>query len=246
MLRTFFNAIIFLLSLSAIAAPGDDNAIKLEIPVIADIQRHLDMLTVPSYAALALENTGLSVSLSSRLVLKGRDSFQIKAGTIKFLGKTGQLYKYEASLNLSADVEGSTFSVPFEVDTSGISSGALRVRAYPPMAKLMPRELVDRIEFKVRSLANIQSQKEVISYLDRLGREPEAKARGFEGILEAILFESYNKSGPVSSGAQVGDKGKAEPLSDQFYLLITLVIWVIGFPVFLLILRARRRSAGAT
>ena len=60
-------------------------------------------------------------------------------------------------------------------------------------------------------------------------------------MLEAIALEAYNRSGEPATGATGRDRGEAEPLSDQVMLLATLAIWLIGFPVFLYFVRARRR-----
>lgn len=224
------------------AREPDAEAIRLDIPVVSDMARYLDLLAVPAYAALAMENNGLGVSLSSRLVLTGRDSFQIKAGVIKFVGKNGLIYKYEVSARFSVGVAESRLVVPVEVDTSNVLRGSLQVRMYPPMSTLIPREWVDRIEFKVRSVADISSQKKMVAYLDRLAKEPASKARGQEGMLELIAFEAYNNSGPAARiGPDSGDAGKAEPLADQRLLILTLAIWIIGLPIFLWIVRSRRR-----
>ena len=40
----------------------------------------------------------------------------------------------------------------------------------------------------------------------------------------------------------MGDQGEAETLSEQMMLLATLVVWLVGFPVFLLFVRNRRTA----
>lgn len=228
-------------SAAALAQPAK-GAIKFELPVVPEVARHLELLAVPGYAALALENNGLNPSLSSRLTVKDRESFQIRAGVVRYTGKKGALYLYEAGLNLSLGVGESSFTVPLEVDTSGVARGALVVRVYPPLARLLPQELVERIEFKIRSLADLQSQRKMVAYFERLANEQQAKGRGFEGMLEAIVLEAYNRSGSTVSGQPLRDRGDAETLSDQAMLLATLAIWLVGFPVFLLFVRWRRKK----
>jgi len=112
---------------------------------------------------------------------------------------------------------------------------------FPPLAKLVPQPFIERVEFKIRELANLQAQKNVLAYLDRIAKE-QGKKRGFDGMLEAIAFEAYNRSGGPSVATPVRDRGEAEPLSDQIMLLATLAIWIIGFPVFLYFVRTRRKG----
>jgi hypothetical protein len=83
----------------------------------------------------------------------------------------------------------------------------------------------------------------MLAYFDRLAKEQRDRKRGFDGMLEAIALEAYNRSGgPAAPGR---DRGEAEPFSDQLMLLATLAIWLIGFPVFLYIVRTRRKGKPA-
>ena len=159
--------------------PG--TAVKLSIPVVPEAARHIDFLTVPGYAALALENNGLHPSLSSRLIVKDRESFRIRTAVVRYQGKQGAVYSYDAGVNFSLGIGETELTLPVEVDTSGIAAGTLVVRIYPPLATLLPHEFVARVELKARLLADFESQRKLIGYLNRLAKEQQAKGAGFEG-----------------------------------------------------------------
>jgi hypothetical protein len=225
-------------------AQAPRTALQFQVPVVPDVVRHVDMLTVPAYLALALENNGFQPSMSSRLVVKDRQTFQIKDGFVRYKGKKGAIYSYDAGVFVSLGITDKEITVPVEVDTSTIRTGKLLVSAYPPLADILPNELIDKIEMKVASLASLPVQRKILTYLDDLTEREDAKVRGFDGVLEAIAFEAYNKSDKRTLGRS--NSGEAEPLSDQVLLLLTVAIWLIGFPVFLLVVRRQRKSAAAT
>jgi hypothetical protein len=217
------------------------NAVRFNIPVVPEAAKHLEILTVPGYLALALENNGFHPSVSSRLIVKDRESFQIRVGFVRYKGRKGDLYSYDTGVNLSLGVTDTEITVPVEVDTSSVSTGTLSVRAYPPLASFLPNEFLERVQLKISLLANLSSQRTMLAYFDRLAKEQQAKGRGFEGMLEAIALEAYNNSSGPGAGPR-RDRGAAEPLSDQIILLATLAIWLIGFPIFLLFVRRRRKA----
>lgn len=234
----FLQVWICLMPLSSAA---EDRFIQFKVPVIADVKRYEGILATPAYAALALENNGLGVSLSSKMSIQGRDAFKIKTGTISFLGRKGSLFQYKASARLFNGVNPSEIAVPFEIDLSNMDEGFLLVRAYPPLPKLIPKELIDRIEFKIRSLADVYTQRQLVTYLDELAKDANVKRNGFEGLLEQIAFDAYNKTTGVAVGTRVDDVGRAEVISDQWMLILAACLWIIGIPLFLWIVRQRRK-----
>jgi hypothetical protein len=214
-------------------------AITLELPVLPEAARHLDLLALPAYLALVLENNGLNPSLSSRVVVKDRTAFSIRAGTVRFVERKGSVFRYEGTVTIPLGLAEPGFTVPVDVDTSAIAQGKLVIRAYSGLSAVLPQALIERVEFKARALTGVESQRKVLAYLDRLAQEHRAKERGLEPILEAIIFEAYNRGGPAAAGAI--DRGQPEALSDQALLLITVAIWLLGFPVFLWFVRSRRK-----
>lgn len=220
-------------------------AVTIEVPVLPQAATYLELLTVPTYLALVLENNGLSPSLSSRVAIKDRRSFSIRAGTVRFVERNGPVFRYEGSLTVPLGIAEPGFTVPVEVDTTGIDQGKVILRAYSGLSAMLPQALVERVEFKLRALANVAAQRKVLAYLDGLPRE-HAPSSSIEPMLEAIVFDAYNRSGGPAAGAEAVDRGQAETLSDQSLLILTVVIWLICFPVLFLLVRRHRklRQAG--
>jgi hypothetical protein len=185
-----------------------------------------------------LENNGLKPSQLSRPRVHSRESFEIKGGVIRYTDRSGEVFRYDAGIDLTLGAGEPSFKVRVEVDTSALKDGTVELRVYSPVVKLIPKDIVNRLEFKLHTLANLQVQRDMLAYFDRISKEQDRK-RGLDGMLEAIALEAYNGSGPAASGR---DRGGAEPLSDQVMLLGTLAIWLIGFPVFLFIVRTRRKN----
>jgi hypothetical protein len=212
------------------------HAIVFHVPVLPEAARHREILAVPGYAALVLENNGLHLTLSNKMTVADRETVQIKAGYLRYAGQKGDVYTYHAGVRFDAGVGASEINFPVEVDISRMASGVAVIRVYPPLAKFVPDKLLDSMEFKLQTLMGLEPQKKLLGYLDRLTEEHRISGRGFDGVLEAIAFEAYNSPGraPVVAGFA------PERLSDKIVLLAVLATWLIGFPIFLLFVRARR------
>lgn len=154
----------------------------------------------------------------------------------RFVGREGSVYSYEAGLSLGVRDARSRLTFPVNVDAS--SQGKVTVFVKPPLADMLPAELIDRIQVKMRMVANASAQKKVLDYLDQLAKgTPAGAAPG--ALYEAILLDAYNRSGgPAIAGRDVGD---ALPLSDEWMLLLTLAIWLIAVPEALVVYRLRGR-----
>ena len=238
-LATLFGATLFV-GLNPAKAVSPEKFIKFDIPVLPEFARHADLLMYPPYLALALENNGINPSLTSRVTIADRASFQIKSGVVRFKQRNGEIYFYEAGLGLSPAGIDTKLLLPVEVDARRVTQGTLTIKVFLPLADLVSGDLQERIAFKISALAGIQSQRKVLAYLDGLMEQP-PKDRSIDGVLEKILIESYHRAvtAPSVASAQV-DRGAAEPLSDQWLFLFTVCIWFIGLPAFLLYVRRRR------
>ena len=237
-LVVFFMLVICLLS-PAFAA---NDPRKFEIPVPSDISPYVDTLLVsPAYAALALQNAGLPISHTTPIKLLDRQSFQVGPGKVSYQKKKGKVYFYVASMVLPL---GKEISFPVEIDISDMDNGRLQIRAYSGISGLIPQEMIVRVESKLQMLASANSHKQLIAYLvDRSGGklgDANAQSRFFD----AIIFDAYNNSGRLnaSGGSPVGrEAGSAESLSDQVALIFAIIIWVVGFPIYLFIIRRQRK-----
>jgi hypothetical protein len=224
-------------ALSAIPSAAAEE-LRFEIPTLPGFQRHTGLLERPGYLAVALENVDLPPSSSSKLAVReaGRE-VQAKSVVIRFTGRKAAAYAYEAGASLGIGSTKVTF--PVTVDLSALASGRVIVVADVPLATLLSDEKRERLQMKVRTLANEPAQQKVLDYLDRLAKDSELSAA--TALHEAILLDAYNRSGgPAMIGRDVGD---AVPLSEQWMLIVTLAIWLILFPAGLVVYRLRRRSA---
>lgn len=216
--------------------------IRIEIPVVPALDRYAGLLELPGYFGVALENNGLSPSMSSKLQVKERGrALGIRNGTLRYNGKKGAVYTYEAAVTLNLGVSESKIAFPVTVDLAQISSGKVVVTVVPPLANLFPSELTDRIRIKAGLIANATTQQKMIEYLDGLAGSAPKDSTGISALAEAILVDAYNKGGGPAAMRGSGDVGDAVPLSDQWMLLLTLVIWLLIVPAYLLFQRMRVR-----
>ena len=224
---------------SAFAA---NEPLKFEIPVSSALTEYVDTLLVsPAYAALALQNAGLPIALSTPVKLLNRQSFQVGPGKVSYQKKKDKVYFYTASMVLPL---GKELSFPVEIDISNIDNGQLKIRAYTGLSALIPQDILVRVESKLKMLANANSQKQLIAYLaERSGgklNNPDAQSRFFD----AIMFDAYNNLGRLNASdgsPYLREAGSAESLSDQVSLIFAIIIWVLGFPICLFIIRRQRK-----
>lgn len=218
------------------------DGIRIEIPVMPALERYVDLLTFPGFFGVALENNGLSPSISSKLQVKERGrALEIRNGTLRYKDKKGSIYTYEAVVTLNLGVGESKLAFPVTVDLTQVSSGKVVVTAVPPLANLFPSELADRIRIKASLIANATTQQKMIEYLDGLAGSAPKDSTGVSVLAEAILVDAYNKGGGPATMRAGGDAGEAVPLSDQWMLLLTLVIWLLIVPAYLFFQRIRGR-----
>jgi hypothetical protein len=233
--------VLSLVACALLASPAARSAdeLRFEVAVMPEFERHAVLFANPGYAAVALESIGLSPSLSSKLVVKERGkSVQVRYGTLRFIGRKDALYSYEAAL--SAGTTGVRLTVPVTLDTTSLPAGKIVVTLRPPLASLIPSAITDRIPIKIRMVANAAAQKATLEYLDSL-----AKAAGREGgtLFEAILLDAYDRSG--GAGVANPDVGEPLPLSEQWMLILTLLIWAVAVPAAYLLHWRRRRAKPA-
>ena len=236
---------------------AESKAINFEVPISPALFLYIDpLLVAPSYAVLALENSGLAVSLSQPVKLLSRESFQVGFGKISYQKKKNNVYFYTVSLLLPL---GKEITFPVEIDVPVMSKGFLKIRAYPEILGLIPQDMILRADSKLQMLSNLNSQEQLIEYLysdKRRGRKLEEKVDS--KFYDTIAFDAYNLlsinnsqlldpisvSGAAQSGARVGffkRNGFAEPTSDQISLIWTIVIWLVGFPIYIFLIRRQRK-----
>jgi len=216
--------------------------LKFEIPVTTALSAYVDTLLVsPAYAVLAFQNAGLAISLSTPIKLINRQSFQVGLVKVNYQKKKDKVYFYTAFMSLPP---GKEVSVPFEIDVSDIDSGVLKIRAHTGLSALIPQDILSRVESKLQMLSNANSQKQMSAYLIERsgGKLGDADARS--KFFEAIMFDAYNNSGRLNASGYIPNArevGSAEPLSDQIQLILAVIIWLVGFPIYLFLIRRQRK-----
>jgi len=238
--------VIFLMLVIGRLSPAfaANEPIKFEIPVSSVLAVYLDTLLVsPAYAALALQNAGLPISLTQPIKLLNRQSFQVDPGKVSYQQKKDKVYFYKVSMVLPL---GKEISFPVEIDVSDMDKGNLKIRAYSSFSGLIPQDMITRVESKLQMLANANSQKQLIVYLAEKsgGKLGVADADAQSRFLDAIMFDAFNKSVRfTSAGGSTNQReaGSAESLSDQMALIFAIIIWLVGFPIYLFIIRRQRK-----
>lgn len=234
--RLLMAAVILLLCSPVYAVVKESkDALQFDILVTQGAERYMELLEYPAYLAVALENNGIKPSGHlGRALLIDESSIQFKNANLRYIGKSGFVYKYKFNLEW-----GAMFELPIEVDTSLMPKGHMLVLVYTPMAKLFPDALVERIRTKIQMLSGPNVQHKMLDYLDDLASK-NTNEHKLHGMFSQIMMHSYNLSMGIgdSSGYVIREPGDAEPLSDQAYLLLTLAIWLVAVP-FMVIFRYR-------
>lgn len=233
--RFFSLAIFFFIA----PASAEKTPITLELSVASEFAPFSNVLfESPSYAALAFQNSGIPISLSKPMKILSPKALQIGSERLVFEGKSGNVFRYKASMGLPL---GGEISIPVEIDASNLAGGKLIIRAYLSGSGLVPNELIVKVESKMQSLANVSAQKSLIGYLAARTKGGLNSLEGKTQLFDQILWDAVNQTNSSALGSGVcGDVGRAESLSSQWPLIIAVMIWLIGLPVFLYIVRRCR------
>ena len=227
-----FLICMFLTLVSFTEAKAADQFVKLEVQIAPELEGYQFLFQSPSYAVLALQNAGLNISLTKPVVIIDRTTFEIGPGKIKYITKKGTNYFYDVTLSLPL---GKRVVFPLQIETSEISRGRLLINFQPSIAGLIPLELIEKVESKLMALGNSNAQKQLSLYLTKLDVQARFDLNQVNA-LDRIAFDAYTRAG----NSMTNDKGISEPVSDQIALILTMIIWLVCFPVFLFILRRQR------
>jgi hypothetical protein len=237
-----FLLVCFLLVVGCVVkANAASDSLKIEIEVLPELSAYADPLfSAPAYAVLALQNSGLVLSLSTTVILESRASFRVGPSKLRFLERKGKIYHYSAILTLPL---GKEIVIPVELDTSEMERGRVVVDACPPVSSLIPQQLVVRVESKLRTLSIPSAQAQLHAYLaERSGANPEDPVATAK-LFDTIAFDALNQSSqsPISGSSDTGKLvGTSELFSDQLALFMAVLIWLVGFPVFLYLVRRQK------
>jgi len=215
--------------------------ISLELSVSSAFAPYADALFVsPAYAALAFQNSGTAVSLSRPLRILSSKELQFGTERLIFESKKGNIYRYKASVGLPF---GQEVTIPVEIDVSNLEGGKLRILAYPLVSGLIPQDLITKVESKIQFLANVNAQQDLIDYLVARTKGGLDSTEIKSQLFSQIAFDAINQINLSSASPRNGgDVGQAESLSNQLPLIIAIIIWCMGFPICLYIIRRHRQK----
>lgn len=219
----FSILILFLYSGSLYA---NDINLKFQIKVVDNASKYVDLLQYPSYLAVALDNSGIRATNAGRVIISDREKLQFRNVSIQFLEKKGELVKFTSHIQWDLSMTQLTLDIPFEIDLKKIDEKIVEVRFYPTGSALLPDALVQKMQMKIQAISSQEAQLTIINYLQKIASK---NKRGMDGMLEAILIDSYNLP-VVYSGGSRKEFGDAEPLKDQYYLLATIILWLLLLP----------------
>ncbi len=240
-MRSLIYAAVLILTLAAPSPGHSADEIKFDVTVLPEFQRYTDLLSHPGYAAMVLENNGLSPISGTKMIVKERGrAVEARSAVFRFEGRKGELYSYEMGVVIGVANLDTRLSFPVVLDVGPLAAGKISVTMKPPLATLLPASFDARLRHKVEMIAGISAQKKILSYLDQSAKAnpdgPQSTA-----LVEAILLDAYNNSGdPAAAGRE---SGPALPTGDQWMLIVTFVIWLLLVSVlFATYVRRQRRS----
>ncbi len=227
--RVRILGLVALIGLAHNSWADNKDSMQFDVPILQEAKRHLELLEYPAYLAVALDNNNVGLGGAGKIMILDGKTLQYKTATLRFVEKKGPLYRYEGSVDWGIGMVQTSFKMPIEVDVSSMNQGKINVRVHLPLAKLFPQELTDRIRLKVTLLADLSLQKKMLEYFDALEKKPVSGA-GIEGTANLIMIQAYNLQASRAGDSLPREPGDAEPLPDQFLLLITLAIWLVIVP----------------
>ena len=237
--RKFLLLLITLISLLIPTAKADD--VRFEIKINAGLIEFSDVLfEAPAYAVLALQNAGIPISLSKKIIINSATKISMGSEKFIYLSKSNNKYNYKASVNLPF---GREINIPIKLDIANIKNGSILVYVELPLSNYLPNDLIVRLETKVLSITNDNTQKLLLNYLNKININKNDNSLNRSRLFEAIVFDAINQSLNINSyNGNSYDNGKAEPLSNQFSLIVAILIWLIGFPISLYLVRKYRKQ----
>ena len=215
---------------------AEEKPINFELSVDSAIAPYSDALfEFPAYAALAFENSGTSISFSRPIKIMSANELLIGTERLIFESKKGKKYRYKAIILLPF---GKEIAIPVVIDASKLVDGKLSILAYPLGSGLIPQDLITKVESKVQSLANSKAQKNLIDYLAARTKGGLDSSETKSQLFNQIAFDAINRM--YLTGRTGRDIGQAESLSDQWHLIIASVVWILGLPIGLYLIRRHR------
>lgn len=213
------------------AADISQKALKHKIRVDPRMGQYVFLLKQPSYLAVALENIGVNVSLSGKLIPLDDHTLQISnltfgnqanLPTLQFLQQSGAMFNYRASF-MGIDF-------PVSIDVSTLESRSVSVAIDTSLASYVPQQLSKAIEERIENLASDNVQKQVLNYLDGLAKSKPQGWSDKEWINAQIMLQGYKSQvlGKRSSSSNAASNFNWQILLLPWFVVVVLVIVLIN------------------
>lgn len=214
---------VLILPLLCHAATSSENSPRLDIQVNPALGRYIDLLEHPPFLELALENNGVQVSITGKLLIPDEHTAQIKNVTLgdvnidpilRFTHREGQVFFYQASI---LDV-----TIPVSVDTSLVANGLISIIFPKTSASIVLNKFSAAIGDKIQILANDNLQKQMLKYLDGIASNKPQGRNEKEWVVNQILLQGFNSR--VADNTSFSGN---ESTSDWWLLLFGLIAVVL-------------------
>jgi len=225
MRRIFCSIAILLcfLSVSNTAQPSDkdDGVLRYKIPVIAGVERFVEVLEYPTYLSIALQNIGIRIAGNYLVKIKDKNTFSIEGVEAKFIKKDGNLLYYQLELPLSLMPTKEPLSLAMVVDVSELHNKVIGVSVFSSFVKYVPENIREKIKNKIEKLTSENNQEKMLVYFNKLSGEKHQN-NTIHGLLEGIIFDTYNTQCVKS----INDIGLAKNYFSCSYIIILLIIGI--------------------
>jgi hypothetical protein len=213
---------------------GKDRSLDFKIPIVAGANNYIEFLSSPAYLLVALQNNGINPSNQGRAVLVDSKTVRMNMLELKYLETIGATYFFNVDLTWESPIKTFVFHIPVEIDTDEILAGSITARFFVPFASYFPEEFVTRLRNRIAFFSASELQHRLIDYLDNL-RTTVEPGLGFFGLREALLLQSFSISPHLSAtpDAVISEPGDSVPLKEQLALIVTIVIWLVMVPLYL-------------
>lgn len=200
---------LLILPSAAYTSSQSENVLTFSIPVIPDSPRFLDLLEYPPYLAVALEINGIIIKKYSKIKILDRHTLECIGVTVKYIKRADKLYFYQIEYGLDNINNKFLYGITLEIDTSKINEWIVRITIPPLLMSILPDDISDKIKMKMQILANIDNQKQMVKYFNKIN-SIDKQAGKTSKMLEEILINGYNlrsldKDSDVSNSTQKGN-----------------------------------------
>jgi hypothetical protein len=231
MFRLYIFLLVILFSAN-LYAEDLNKQIKFEINVSPAFSTYKDIFKKPSIAVIALQNSGATVSQTMPVEFLSFDKFKMGPADLQYIEANRNHYYYKATMKMPFGIE-KKLAIPIDVDISNLTQGKVIIIINSSLKPFISNDLLIRLDTKIKSLASDTSQKELLKYL--LSEKISENGKNIESLDERIVIDFIRQTRTPAE-----DRGSSEELPDQIILIVSVLIWLAGFPLFLYVVRQKR------